>query len=327
MASLTHTQPARSPRQNASISSILRAAWAFNRPLTVLVFANIAFALLAFGGLLFDNRLVLNAPVWAKTLKFSLSVLIYGATLLWMLRYLTDKPRFARFVGRSTGVILMFEMLTIITQAVRGQPMHYNETPGIDVILWRAMTVGIMLLFTFNMAGAIAMARQRMIDPVIGTSVKLGFMLAIIGFGLGFLMSYPNATQMAALQAGETLTMIGAHNVNALVDGQTRMLPILGWNMDGGDLRIPHFVGMHGAQLIPLAALLIKRSRALATGTKVQLVRVATGAYLGLTALVTWQALRDQSIVSPDALTLGALVALIVATLIAARMVVRNDRR
>jgi hypothetical protein len=324
MTTLTHPQSARNGRENPSPSSVLRAAWAFNRPLTALVFANLAFALLALAGLFVDSRLVLNAPVWAKTLKFSMSVLIYGATLLWMLRYLTGKPRFARFVGGSTSVILMLEMVLIITQAVRGQPMHYNETPGIDMILWRAMTIGIMTLFGLNLAGAIAMARQKMIDPVIGASVKLGFALAMLGFGLGMLMTYPNATQMAALESGQTLTLMGAHNVNALVDGQTRMLPILGWNMDGGDLRIPHFVGMHGAQLIPLAALLIKRTRGLAAQAQVRLVYIAAAAYLGLTALVTWQALRDQSIVAPDALTLGALAGLIVVTLLATRFTLRQ---
>jgi hypothetical protein len=183
-----------------------------------------------------------------------------------------------------------------------------------------------MVLFAMNLAGALAMARQKMIDPVIGVAVKLGFIAAMIGFGLGFLMTMPNATQLAALEAGQQLTMIGAHNVNALIDGQTRMIPVLGWNMDGGDLRIPHFVGMHGAQLVPLAALLIKRLRRIAGRAQVQLVCVAAAAHLGLTALVTWQALRDQSIVAPDMLTLGVLAALIAVTTLAARVVTRSSR-
>ena len=31
-------------------------------------------------------------------------------------------------------------------------------------------------------------------------------------------------------------------------------LPLLGWNRAGGDLRIAHFLGMHGEQIVPLAA-------------------------------------------------------------------------
>jgi hypothetical protein len=46
------------------------------------------------------------------------------------------------------------------------------------------------------------------------------------------------------------------------------------------------------------------------------LVEGAFASYAGLVALVTWQALRGQSILQPDALTLGALAVLVVVTVI-----------
>lgn len=62
-----------------------------------------------------------------------------------------------------------------------------------------------------------------------------------------------------------------------------------------GDLRIPHFVGLHALQVLPL------------------LLWTAAGSSLGLIALLFWQAEREQSIVSPDRQTLiaaGLLLAL-----------------
>ena len=53
---------------------------------------------------------------------------------------------------------------------------------------------------------------------------------------------------------------------------------------------------------------------------------IAAG-YAGLIALVTWQALRAQSIVHPDAATLGALAALVAAVALSAVAVVRAPAR
>jgi lipopolysaccharide export LptBFGC system permease protein LptF len=69
---------------------------------------------------------------------------------------------------------------------------------------------------------------------------------------------------------------------------------------------------MHALQALPLLALaLTLASRRFARlrdeQTRVRIITTAGIAYAGLVVLVTWQALRGQSIVSPDALTLAGL--------------------
>ena len=101
---------------------------------------------------------------------------------------------------------------------------------------------------------------------------------------------------------------------------------MVGWSTVGGDLRIPHFIGMHALQLLPLLAVLLgwlgRRWRPLADDrVRTRLVVVATAAYGAVLALVTVQALAGQSIVRPDGVFLAggwtiALTALLAAAAI-----------
>ena len=80
---------------------------------------------------------------------------------------------------------------------------------------------------------------------------------------------------------------------------------------------------------MPLVGWLLMRCPApwLRRGHRVALVWVAGLGYLGLLALLTWQALRGQSVVAPDAATLTALGALIGCAALAAAVVVAHASR
>ena len=313
----------------AAKQNIFQRAWQFNKMLSLLVIVNIGLLALGLMGLAADPRTVLNAPVWAKTTKFAISVMVYGGTLLWMLTYIKSRPRVAQFVGTATGAILLFEMGILVLQAVRGVPMHFNLATPFDTAVWRVMTVTIIAFFIIDVIGAVFLLREKMPNRVLATSIRLGLVVALIGMALAFAMTAPNATQMTALQAGQTISMMGAHNVGAMIDGQTRMLPFLGWNMEGGDLRIAHFIGMHGAQVIPLIGFLVLRRKEawLREGHRVALVWAGALGYLGLVLLTFWQALRNQSIVSPDVTTVGVLVGLVSVVVLAGVGIVAHAKR
>jgi hypothetical protein len=224
----------------------------------------------------------------------------------------------------AIGAILIGEMAIIVLQAARGVPMHFNYSTPLDATLFSIMAVMITLMWVLTGIGAVLLLREHIASPALAWGIRLGLLVALVGMALAFSMTTPNTTQLAALQSGQSLDLIGAHNVNALVDGQTRMLPFLGWNMDGGDLRIAHFVGIHGLQVIPLAAAWIERRAArLSARRRVALVSIVAFAYLGFTLLTFVQALRDQSIIAPDLLTLGMGAALIALSALAARITTR----
>jgi hypothetical protein len=104
-------------------------------------------------------------------------------------------------------------------------------------------------------------------------------------------------------------------------------LPLLGWSTQHGDLRIGHFIGIHGLQAIPLLGWWLSRRRLqrwLSEGQRLALVCIGATSYLGLVLLVTWQALRGESLLVPGMLTLSALAALIVTTAGSVLLVIRS---
>ena len=284
-----------------------------------------AIAVLALVGVFADPRQVLGQPVWAKTTKFSISIALYGAAMLWILGNI--RTRAARIVANGMGAILSLEMILLITQAVRGRAMHFNVSTPLDTALWSIMGVGIMVFWGFALVAAVLMLRQKVGSPAFTWSLRLGLVVVLIGFAQGFLMTSPNSLQLTALQSGQKLDMIGAHTVNAIRDGGPG-IPFLGWSTNHGDLRVGHFIGIHAIQLMPLLGLLLMRRRRdwLSESHRVGLVWVGALGYLGLVGLVTWQALRDQSIIAPDALTVSAFSSLVVIVAVACAVIVLHAR-
>lgn len=313
-------------RRSFAAPALLRQAWSFNPTLVVFVVASALLLAAGAVGMIVDPRVVLGMPNWAKSTKFGISLLLYGATLLWVLPMVTRRPRLAQFVGHATGAILTIEVALLALQAVRGVPMHFNVATPFDAALWQFMSITIMLFWLVTLVGLVLLLFQPMPNRVLAWSVRLGMVVTLVGLTQGFLMPTPNATQQDMLAAGQRLDLIGAHTVGGLDGGPG--LPLLGWSTQHGDLRIGHFVGIHGIQAVPLLAFLLLQMPAawLRQGHRLALVTIGALAHLGLVVLVTWQALRDQPLLSPDALTLGALAGLLAGAAALAGLVVAHAR-
>ncbi|MFF9843120.1 hypothetical protein [Streptomyces sp. NPDC013740] len=274
-------------------------------------------ALVSVGGLLFDDRVLVGAPIWAKPFKFSVSFVAYGLTLAWMLSLLPTAR--ARRVGWWAGTVLtlasLTEMVLITIQVVRGKQSHFNSATPFDAALFQAMGVTVVVLWLAALVIAVLLLRARILDRATAWAVRLSSFVALAGAAIGFVMVRPTAEQLAQ----EDPATLGAHSVG-VPDGGPGM-PLTGWSTAGGDLRIAHFFGMHALQLIPLlllalSALASRFARLADDRIRLRLVLVASAAYTAVFALVTWQALRGQPLLSPDGPTLavaGAIVALALA--------------
>ena len=265
-------------------------------------------------GLFLDNRTITGLPAWLKPTKFAISVSIYSFTLLWFLSLIDTskhwRKRLVNIIGWTLAISFLAEWIGIITQAARGTSSHFNVSSPFDAAIWSLMAIAIFILFMANIAVVILLLTQTFKNPVLAWALKLAMIITTLGLAQGYLMTDPTAQQMAGWQTGEAITIIGAHTVGAEDGGAG--LPFLNWSTEAGDLRIGHFVGMHALQVIPFLALIIMRRRKLTEKQQINFVFIASGAYLAITLLLTWQALRAQAITQPDTLTISVFVGIVI---------------
>jgi uncharacterized MnhB-related membrane protein len=285
------------------LRAVLLSLWRTDALLTSLALLMLPILLASAVGLWLDPRTVLGAPVWLKPAKFAASIAVYSLTLAWIFGQLPSHPRARRFVGRTTAVVMPLEMAIISVQAVRGVPSHFNVSTPLDAVLFSVMGAAIVLQTVTSLAVAVALWREKFTDPALAWALRLGMVITLVGASLGGAMTSPGQDQLSDLRAGRA-SLSGAHTVGAADGGPG--LAVTGWSREHGDLRIPHFIGLHALQVLPLVALGLRRSRS-SIAQRVRLVAVTAASYTGLLAISLWQALRGQALFSPDALTFAAL--------------------
>ncbi len=280
--------------------------------LTVLGFVMAADLVLCLLGLVLDRRVITGAPAWLKPAKFAISTLIAVWSFAFCMASTTVWPRLLRVLDWVLAGGLAIEIALIDMQAARGTSSHFNFTTQFDATVFAVMGVSIACIWLAMLGLTVVLFRQPFASAW-GWSLRLGMVLALIGTGSGALMTVPTSQQRAAAQASGRLSIGGAHTVGAPDGG--RGLPVTGWSADHGDLRIAHFVGMHGLQVLPLLAWWIGRRRAAPDErTQRHLVFAIAASYLALFGLLLWQAFRGQSIAQPDRLMVGSFAVWLVLT-------------
>jgi hypothetical protein len=325
VAVISSHQPS-TPFNWSNLRSFLRQSFRINPQLTIvgiLMLFTFAGTLL---GLIVDHRVITGVPAWVKPAKFAISLGIYSFTILWLLSFIQGHRRLVSLVTNATALFVIVEMVIITTQVIRGTTSHFNFSTPLDATLFQVMGTGAVLAWIMGAIVAILLLIQRMTDTAFAWSLRLGILLSLVGMAIAFLMTQPTTLQLAALHAGQPMKIVGAHSVGVADGGPG--LPFLGWSTVGGDLRIPHFIGLHALQVLPFIGWFLSRRRFanLRTGHRVALIWTFGLSYLSLITLLTWQALRAQSIIAPDALTLQALAAIISATALAVIAIATHAR-
>lgn len=293
---------AQAPSEIAPIS--VRAASSWHRPLVIASTA-LAIGMVVTGIALFvDQRVLVGEPLWLKPFKFALSLSLYGFTQAWLLT-MVRKPRLGWWMGNVYVVTALTEFVIIVAQAIRGQRSHFNSLTPFNQLLSQVMAATVGILWLSTLVVLVLLLKTRFADAPMARAFRAGLGLTAVGMVLGFLMSRPTPDQLEALKNKQP-SYFGGHSVGAPDGGPS--LPLIEWNSMAGDLRVPHFVGLHAIQvLVLLCAVLAIRGREggiLADArTRARLVAVAAVGYGGMIAVLTWQALRGQAFLSPDGAT------------------------
>ena len=293
--------------------------------LTILGFVMAADLVFAMLGLVVDRRVITGAPAWLKPAKFALSTMIATWSFAYCIASTSIWPRLTRALDVVLAACLAIEIALIDMQAARGTTSHFNFSTQFDAAVFGVMGMSIALIWLAMVALTVVLFRQSFASSAWGWSLRLGMVLAVIGTGSGGLMTVPNSQQLAEAHATGRLPIGGAHTVGAPDGG--RGLPVTGWSADHGDLRVAHFLGMHGLQVLPLLAWWIARRREPADeGTQRKLVFAAAASYLALFGLVLWQAFRGQSIAQPDGVSVTSFAAWLLITGFAVIAIQRAQR-
>lgn len=295
----------------------------WHRPLMLCAAAMAVLAVVSVGGLALDHRTLGGAPIWLKPFHFGVSFTLYLFTLAWMLSRQTRARRAGWLAGTGIAVATVAEMALIVFQVVRGRASHFNISTPLDsaIFSWMGVIAGVVWLATFVLAALLAW--QPTDDRALRWAIRFGLVFALAGMALAFLMlTNVSPAQLAAMHA-DAPTTVGGHSVG-VPDGGPGMA-ITGWSTTGGDLRIPHFFGLHGLQALPLLGLLL--GRRFDERVRTRLLVVGAVGYAGLIGLVTWQAERGQSLIHPDILTVTAAVTLVAVVAAGATAVVRGRGR
>lgn len=298
-------------RAKAQVTEMLR------RPVRALlvVSAVCAIALLVtLVGLLVDGRMITGAPAWLKPAKFAVSIAVYCATLAWILSLVQGHRRLVRTVAWTTGVALGIELVLIGTQVVRGTTSHFNDSTPEDGLVFSAMGALVALVFFALLVTAVLVARQDGLPQPLAAGIRGGVVVALLGMAEAGLMLANRAYGSA-----------GGHTIGA-ADGGPGM-PVTGWSLEHGDLRVAHFVGLHALQVLPLAAWVLHRYATSLSRTAVtRLVIIATVAYAGLVVLLAVQAERGRPLLQPDAPILAGAALLVGLVALSSLIVIRRPK-
>lgn len=231
-------------------------------------------------GWVVDDRMLAGINVWIKPLKFSISGGIYIFTVGYMTTTYPYSRRKKNIINHVVSWSLFIELVIIVFQAFRGVQSHYNMSSPLDGILYGTMG----LLIAINV---IIMA-LFIIDAIrlkLNTSSSMRWAI-LMGWMVVFFGSYVGGQMIGQL----------AHNVGGADGGAG--LPLLNWSTVIGDLRVAHFFGLHGIQIIPLFAWFLSKKWNLSIKNETTAVVIFGICYAGWIAFTFYQAKQGMPLVS-----------------------------
>lgn len=195
--------------------------------------AHAALGVLAAFALLVDAAPVDGVHPALKPMRFGFSIALFLASMAVLVPALSVRASVREGLAWTLAATMMVEMIPIIVQAGRGTGSHFNVRTPLDAGLWRLMTSAIAVaVLAMLIVTVVAWARPLLgrggtpLSPVVAAAWRLALVF--------FFLATVTGVRMAG-QASHT-------------------------SPGGGDLRIPHFIGVHTLQTLPLVGLALARA-------------------------------------------------------------------
>jgi hypothetical protein len=196
----------------------------------------------------FDSRTIGGESVWLKPLRFDTSIAIYLITMTFVLGWMSAS--FRKHYSLRIAIAMIIETLCIGLQAARGVPSHFNIATPLNGIVFNLM--GLAIFYHTYLLVRILIdfwrGQRTSLADLMRRAVVLGLGATLAGSVIGGLMA-------------ARLSHVGLH---------------------GGDLRLGHFIGLHGLQLMLLLGVWLSQS-SLSLPARRMMLHGAFFAHLALT--------------------------------------------
>lgn len=247
--------------------------------LFTIVIIHLIAAMVCIAGLAIDERTLMGVNVWIKPLKFAISGAIYLFTTGYLITLYPFSKRKKNIINNVNAWCLLVEGALIFIQAARGVQSHYNVSNNVDALIFAGMgiliSINVLIMFVF----LVETIRLKMhTTKAIQFAIFLGWLIIIVGSWVG----------------GEMIGQL-SHNVG-IADGGAG-LPLVNWSTIAGDLRVAHFFGLHGIQVIPLFAFMLARKRDISSRNQLIAVTIFGMLYAGWIAFTYLQAVRGMALI------------------------------
>ena len=221
-----------------------------------------------------DDTRILGLNRWMKPFKFFTSIAIYLLTFCWLSGDL-PKSRFVRIFSWQIVVAMIVEISIIVMQAARGTKSHFNMESPSGAVLFSVMGFFILYNTIWVALFTIRYFRSKFekLPPAYILGARLGLLLFLLGSALGGYMSSGRGHTVGAADGGPGL-------------------PLLNWSTGFGDLRVAHFFGLHGLQVLMLLGIFLA-SRQLPLRQKNAVVGMTFVAMLAFVLWTFWEARQE----------------------------------
>ncbi len=202
-----------------------------------------------------------------------------GWLLAWSMALLLPALRMRRWqehvVGTATVLFGVGETAIMGEQAWRGVPSHYNFSTPLDAALMRGGAAGTAAVFLIGVLVLLVATIRAPVPADVRLGVLGGALVLLLGSAIGLVMVVNNSGVFQGTLGVDFRERDAAYlGPDAATVGPELLLVRLA--TQGGDLVLPHAIGVHGLTLLAVPAVLLARTafrrRLLVTGTSVAAV-------------------------------------------------------